>query len=73
VSSAGRTSKTQYLYLVGPTKDVVFKLDGYVMVAGYFLETIHFVTIIVLLILILALIVASTYKRLLRLFQKLRK
>ena len=73
VSLAGRTSKTQYLYLVGPTKDVVFKLDGYVMVAGYFLETIHFVTIIVLLILIVALILASTYKRLLRLLQKLRK
>ena len=73
VSLAGRTSKTQYLYLVGPTKDVAFKLDGYVMVAGYFLETIHFVTIIVLLILIVALILASTYKRLLRLLHKLRK
>jgi 5-hydroxyisourate hydrolase-like protein (transthyretin family) len=72
-SWAGRTSKTEYLYLTGPTKDVVFKLDGYVMVFGYFLETIHFVTLIILILLIIVLIVALNYKRLLRLLQTLRK
>jgi 5-hydroxyisourate hydrolase-like protein (transthyretin family) len=73
VSLAGRTSKTQYLYLVGPTKDVVFKFDGYVTVAGYALETSQFVTIVILLIIAVALIAASTYRKLPSLLRRRKK
>jgi len=73
VSLAGGPSETQFLYLVGPTRDVVFKMDGYVAVGGYALETSQFVTVVVLLILIVAFVIASTYKRLLGLLQKRKK
>jgi len=72
VSVAGRPGETQYLYLVY-SKQILFKLDGYVAVAGYTLETSQFVTMVILLILIVACIIASTYKRLQRLFQRRRK
>jgi len=72
VSMAGKPSETQYLYLVD-SKQILFKLDGYVAVAGYALETSQFVTIVILLILIIAFIIASTYKRLPRLLQRRRK
>jgi len=73
VSVAGRQSEIQYLYLVGPTRDVVFKLDGYVAVAGYALETSQFVTIVILLAIIVAFIIALTHKRLPRLLQRRKK
>jgi len=73
VSVAGRPGETQYLYLVGPTKDVVFKIDRYVVVAGYVLETSQFVTMVILLVIIVAFIVASTYKRIPRLLQRRKK
>jgi len=73
VSVAGRPSQTQYLYLTGPVKDVVFKIDGYVAVLGSVLETSQLVTIILLLILIASLIIASTYKKLPRLLQRRKK
>jgi len=73
VSVAGRPGETQYLYLVGPTKDVVFKMGGYVSIVGYALETSQFVTIVTLLILIVAFIIASTYKRLSSLIHRRRK
>jgi len=70
VSVAGSPSETQYLYLTGPTRNVVFKMDGYVAVAGYVLETGQFVTIVVLLIVVVAFIIASNYKRLTRRLQR---
>jgi 5-hydroxyisourate hydrolase-like protein (transthyretin family) len=73
VSVAGNPNETQDLHLVGPTRDVVFKMDGYVAVVGYALETSQFVTIIMLLILIVSFIIASTYKRLLRLLQRRKR
>jgi len=73
VSLAGKPSETQFLHLVGPTRDVVFKMDGYVTVVGYALETSQFVTTIVLLIFVVAFVIASTYKRLLSLSQKRKK
>jgi len=72
VSVAGRPGETQYLYLVD-SKQILFKLDGYVTVAGYALETSQFVTMVILLIIIVAFIIASTYKRLPRLSQRRRK
>jgi len=73
VSVAGRPGEIQYLYLVGPTEDAMFKMDGYIAVAGYALETSQFVTMVILLILIIAFIVASTYKRLRALLQRRRQ
>lgn len=73
VSVAERQGETQYVYVVGPLTDVVFKMDGYVAVAGYALETSQFVTMVLLLILIIAFIIASTYKRLGSLLQRRRK
>jgi len=70
---AGRPSETQYLYLVGSSKEVIFKLGGYVAVAGYALETSQFVTIMLVLILTVGFVLSSTYKRLPRLFQRERK
>jgi 5-hydroxyisourate hydrolase-like protein (transthyretin family) len=64
VSQAGRQSQTRYLYLTGLTAEVVFKMEAYVSIFGYALETSHFVTIILLVILIVAFILASTYKKL---------
>jgi len=73
VSVAGRQGEAQYVYVAGPVTDVMFKMDGYVSVAGYALETSQFVTIIILLTIIVAFIIASTYKRLPRLLQRRRK
>jgi len=73
VSAAGRPGEIQYLYLVGPATEVMFKMDGYVAVDGYVLETSQFVTIILLLFFIVALIIASSYKRLPRLFKSQKK
>lgn len=73
VSVAGRPGETRYLYLVGPATDVVFKMDEYVAIAGYALETSQFVTMVVVLIIIVAFIVVSTYKRLPRFLRRLRK
>jgi len=73
VSVAGRPSETQYLYLVGPSRNMVFKMDRYVAFVGYALETSQFLTIILLLILIVAFIIASKFKRLPRLLQKRKK
>jgi 5-hydroxyisourate hydrolase-like protein (transthyretin family) len=64
VSQAGRQSQTRYLYLTGLTSEVVFKMDAYVSIFGYALETSHFVTVILLVILIVAFILASAYKKL---------
>jgi 5-hydroxyisourate hydrolase-like protein (transthyretin family) len=72
VSVAGRPGETQYLYLAD-SKQIVFKLDGYVAVAGYALDTSQFVTVLILLIIIVAFIIASTYKRLPRLLHRRRK
>jgi hypothetical protein len=74
VSVGGRPGETRYLYLVGSQpNDIVFKLERYVVLVGNVLETSQFVTLTILLIIIVALIVASTYKRLLGLFQRRRK
>jgi len=73
VSVAGRPGATLYMYLFGPPRVVVFKMDGYVTVVGYVLETSQFVTIVVLLILIFSFLIASTYKKLLSLFKRRRK
>jgi len=72
VSVAGRPGETQYLYLVD-SKQILFKLDGYVAVFGYALETSQFVTMVILLMIIVAFIIASTYKRLGSLVQRRRK
>lgn len=72
VSVAGRLGETQYLYIVD-SKQILFKLDGYVAVAGYALETSQFVTVVILLIIIVAFAIASTYKRLGSLLQRRRK
>ena len=72
VSVAGRPGEAQYLYLVD-SKQILFKFDGYVAVFGYALETSQFVTLVILLILIIAFIVASTYKRLRALLQRRRQ
>jgi hypothetical protein len=68
--SVGGSSEIRYLYLKGPTAEVVFKMDRYVVVVGYTLEISHFVTIVVLLITIISFIIALTYKKLPRLLQR---
>jgi len=73
VSVAGRASEAQYLYLIGPTKDIVFKLDGYVAVVGYALETSQFATLVLSFILIAAFTTALNYKRLSSILQRRRK
>jgi len=74
VSVAGTPGETQYLYLAGSREtEVVFKMGGYVAIAGYALETSKFVTIILLLILIVAFIITSTRKRLSHLLQRRKK
>jgi hypothetical protein len=73
VSVAGKPSEIQYLYLVGPTREIVFKLYGYVAFAGYALDTSQFATIVILLIIIIAFIVALTYKKLPRLLHRRKK
>jgi len=69
----GKQSETQYLYLVGPTKDTVFKMDRYMAIFGYTLETSLFVTVVTLLILVAIFIITLSYKRLLRLLQRPKK
>jgi 5-hydroxyisourate hydrolase-like protein (transthyretin family) len=64
VSVLGSSGETQYVYLAGSTTDVVFKMDRYVAVFGYPLETSQLVTIMLLIILIAVFIIASTYKKL---------
>jgi 5-hydroxyisourate hydrolase-like protein (transthyretin family) len=71
-SVAGSPSEAQYLYLAD-SKQITFRFDGYVSVVGYALETSQFVTVIILLIIIVAFAIASTYKRLGNLLQRRRK
>jgi len=63
----GQLSKTKDLYLTD-SEQVTFHLSRYVIVAGYVMETSQFVTAIALVILIVAFIVALTYKRLFKIF-----
>jgi hypothetical protein len=69
-ASVGSSSETRYLYLKGPTAEVVFKMDRYVVVAGYTLEISQFITVVVLLLTIIFFSVALTYKKLPRLLQR---
>jgi len=73
VSVAGRLGETRYLYVVDSMPPILFKLEGYVAVAGHALETSQFVTVVILLIIIVAFAIASTYKRLGSLLQRRRK
>jgi hypothetical protein len=69
VSVAGQTVGVQSLYIAG-SKQVKFKIDGYVAVAGYALETSLFATIIISIIIIVVFILALTYKRIWHVFKK---
>jgi hypothetical protein len=61
--------ETKDLYLTN-SKQVTFHLNRYVVIAGYAMETSQFVTAIAIAILIVAFIVALTYKRLYKIFTK---
>ncbi len=65
----GQLSGTKDLYLTD-SEQVTFHLSRYVIVAGYVMETSQFVTASALVILIVAFIVALTYKRLFKIFLK---
>jgi hypothetical protein len=69
VSVAGQTVGVQSVYIAG-SKQVKFKIDGYVAVAGYALETSLFATIIISIIIIVVFILALTYKRIWHVFKK---
>ncbi len=69
VSIRGRLGGIKDLYLID-SKQVTFNLGSYVVIAGYAMEMSQFVTVIALVVLVVALIVAMTYKRLLRTFLK---
>lgn len=61
---AGRMAGNQSIYIAG-SKEVVFKMDRYIAVAGYILETSQFVALIILAVLIVAFIITLTYKKIL--------
>lgn len=65
----GRTAGLQSVY-VADLKQVTFKMHGYVAVAGYTLETSQFATMIVLIIIIVAFVLALTYKKMQRVLMK---
>lgn len=65
----GQLSGIRNLYLTN-SEQVTFNLNRYVVIAGYAVETSQFVTAIALAALIVTLIVALTYKRLLKIFMK---
>jgi hypothetical protein len=62
---SGRVAGNQSIYIAG-SKEVVFKMTGYIVVAGYVLETNQFIALVILTVLIIAFIVVLTYKRILR-------
>ncbi len=65
VSIRGTLGGIKDLYLID-SEQVTFKLSSYAAVAGYAMEISQFVTVIALVVFVVALIVAMTYKRLLR-------
>jgi hypothetical protein len=66
---AGKIIGVQNLYIAG-SKQVTFRMEGYVTVAGYALETSQFTIIVLLIIIMVSFIIAITYKRIQRVFTK---
>jgi hypothetical protein len=73
VSVAGRPSEMQHLYLVGPTREIVFNLYGYVAFAGFTLDTSQFATMVILIVVLIAFTVVLVYKKMPRLLHRRKK
>jgi hypothetical protein len=66
---AGKLAGTNQLH-VGESKQILFKIDGYAVIAGYPVEIIPLITYVSIVLLVLVFSLALTYRRLLRRFLK---
>lgn len=69
---AGKLAEVQSIYIAS-SKEVTLKINGYVVVAGYALETSQIATMIILIAIIVIFILALTYKGIGRVFTKRKK
>lgn len=69
---AGKLSRIEYLYL-DVSRRVETKIDGYVVLGGFVMDASQFFTLAVVLVIIALFLIILGYKRVLRLFGKIKK